>query len=464
MKTKSFLPVLNLLVAVFLVTFLSGCDKDLVDLNNSPNAISTGSLKTIQGQQALIVGIQSVVGDWYSGDRSRFLSIWTRQMCAAPGLGRPQPVSWNTYLLERAPDSPNDYIWKMAFDVVKLSNDVSDNISSAGLSAEGQNLYIGMAKFYKALALGELAAMYGSIPIETKVLQPTFVSQSAAYAEVQRLLSEAITHFQGGTATDARDLNFSGDATLWIAACNSLKARYYMHTLNYASALTSANAGITASAGTVNGIWSTAVTEYSPWSHWVNTEVGNPIRANKYYTDLLTSEAGDTRLATFFNPGEDTTVIFGFDVYGDLGATAGALNSNRAARINKYAAVDASFPLISYEENVLIRAEATARTSGVAAAIPDINLIRTNAGLTALTTGAVMTNADTCITEILKQKYIQLFLEGQNYHDMRRVAHTDAGRTYYRAGIPPRLLYPEAETKTNPNVPADNASTVNELW
>jgi hypothetical protein len=464
MKTKSFLHVLNLLVAVFLLTFLSGCDKDLVDLNNSPNAISTGSLKTIQGQQALTIGIQSVVGDWYSGDRSRLLSIWTRQMCAPAGLGRVQPVAWNTYLLERAPDSPDDYIWKMAYNVVKLANDVFDNAPSAGLSAEGQNLYIGMAKFYKALALGELAAMYGSIPIETRVQMPAFVTQSAAYIQVQTLLSEAIASFQAGTVTDAKDLNFSGDATLWIAACNSLKARYYMHTLNYANALTCANAGITAGAGTVNGIWSTTIGEYSPWSHWVNTETGDPIRANKYYINMLTSEAGDTRLAAFFNAATGASGIVGFDVYGDLNGTGDELDGTLAAEINKYAPFNAPFPLISYEENVLIRAEATARTSGAAAAIADVNVIRTVAGLTALTTGAVTTNADTCITEILKQKYIQLFLEGQNYHDMRRVAHTDAGRTYYRNGIPPRFLYPEAETTTNPNVPADNASTVNELW
>ena len=462
MKTKRISYVIALLVAVFFVTFLSGCDKDLSVLNNDPNNISQASIKTIVGQQAVTIGIQSVVGDWYAGDRSRILSIWTRQMCAPSGLGRPQPTSWNNYIYTRGQDDVDSYIWEMGYDVVKLCNDVIDNAGSAGLSAGQQNLYVGMAKFYKALAFGELAAIYGSIPIETGVAVPTFVTQAAAYAKVQSLLDEAIASFNAGTLTDTKDLNFHGDQAKWVAACHSLKARYFLHTLAYANALTQAQSGITASANTVMAKWSTNSAEYSPWSFFVQNEVGDPIRANKYLVDMLKSEPGDTRLAVDFNIGGTATSIVGFDVYADLSGTGDELIAGNAGELNHFGAVDASFPLISYEENVLIRAEATARTTGAAAAVADINLIRTAAGLTALT-GAATTDVTACITEILKQKFCQLFLEGQAYHDMRRVHKTD-GRPLYRTGIPLRLLYPDVEQKTNPNTPVDNAATVNDLW
>ncbi len=350
----------------------------------------------------------------------------------------------------------------MAYNVVKLSNDVIDNAAAAGLPGPQVNLYVGMAKFYKALAFGELAALYGSIPVETNITQPAFVSQTAAYAKVQSLLDEAIASFNAGTQTDAKDLNFSGDQASWVAACHSLKARYFMHTLTYASALTEAQAGITATGNSVMAMWSTNPAEYSPWSHWVSTEVGDPIRANKYLVDMLKSEAGDTRLAADFSKPAAAASIVGFDIYGDLGGTGDELVAENAAELNHYAAVDAPFPLISYEETVLIRAEASARTSGAAAAVADINLIRTAAGLTALT-GTATTDVTACITEILKQKYMQLLLEGQAYNDMRRVHKTD-GRPLYRTGIPLRWLYPDAEQKTNPNTPVDDASTVNELW
>ncbi len=462
MKTKQFNIVVGLLVAVFVIALAPGCDSDLADINNSPNAISEVNVKTVSGQQAVLVGMQSAVGDWYSADRSRLLSIWTRQMCAPTGLGRPQPAAWNNYLMERGKGSPNDYNWSNAYRVVKLANDIISNASAAGLSGGLLNTYLGIAKFYKALALGETAAIYGSIPIDVTTSQPPFVSQTAAYAEVQRLLDEAIGHFQAGTTTEARDLNFQGNAAKWIAACYSLKARYQLHTLNYQGAISSVAQGIAATSGTVNSIYTTNVLEYSPWGHWTLTEVGEPIRSNKYYVDLLKSEPGDKRLTLFLAPRGGATAIVGYDIYRDLGGTGDELVPTKAAGLAKYGPYNAPFPLISYEENILIRAECKARTGDLAGAVADLNIIRTNAGLTSKTVGDFATPS-ALITEILKQKYLQLFLEGQAYHDMRRVNKTD-GTPLYRAGIPYRWLYPEAEITTNPNVPLDNEQTRNELW
>ena len=139
------------------------------------------------------------------------------------------------------------------------------------------------------------------------------------------------------------------------------------------------------------------------------------------------------------------------------------MNVNRAAAVNKYRAYNASFPLISYQENLLIRAEAKARTGDNGGAIADLNVIRTGAGLAAKTAANFPTTAD-LITEILKQKYLQLFLEGQDYHDMRRVNKTD-GRPLFRSGIPYRFFYTQSEQITNLNVPTgEDLYTRNELW
>lgn len=472
MKTKLLNVTVGFLAVVSVAFLTSGCDSDLIDINNSPNATSAANVKTIIGQQAVLVGLQATIADWYAGDRSRVTSVWMRYMCRPDGLGRAQPGSWQTYAVTRGSGDVIDYTWRNGYYAVRLANDIIDNASDAGLTGGTLNLYLGMAKFYKALVLGEHAALWGSIPVETRVTVtpfPVFVSQSAAYAEVQKLLDEALAHFAAGTAPEVRDLNFSGDATRWTAATNSLKARYYLHTKNYAAAATAAASGITAATGTVFGRWTTARTsEYSPWGHWSQTETGEPLRANKYFVDMLRSEAGDTRLAEFFQirPGSGATTIVGHDVYGDLGGTGDELIGDRAAALRKYRAYDAPFPLISYQENLLIRAEATQRQSGTVstAAITDLNVIRTAAGLPARTAGS-FANPAAVITEILKQKYIQLFLEGQSYHDMRRVASED-GRAYVRNGIPHRYFYTQTETTTNPNVPPDPQGLYqkNELW
>jgi len=476
MKTNHFCTLISLLVVGGMAISLLGCDSDLSGINFSPNSVNDGNVRTYIGQQAVLVGLQSAVGDWYSADRSRLLSIWTRQMCAPTGLGRPQPAAWNTYTIDRSISSPDDYNWLNSYHVVKLANDIIDNAATAGVPTAYANLYVGIACFYKALALGENAAMYGSIPIDISPLQPLFVTQTAAYAEVQRLLDQAIASFQAGvpTAAEARDLNFSGDiapnnGARWIAACYTMKARYLMHTLNYAAAVTAANSGISAAANGVYSVYTTTTGEYAPWGHWVNTEAGNPIRANKYYMDLLRgkgstdSTATDSRRTAYFTivTGSGATQIVGHDIYGDLGGTGDELTPGRAAGLLKYGPYNARFPLISYQENLLIRAEATARTSGVTAgALADLNAIRTGAGLTAKVAGDFATTA-AFITEVLKQKYLQLQLEGQDYHDMRRVNQTD-GTPLRRTGIPLRWLYPESETTTNANVPADPAR--NELW
>jgi hypothetical protein len=466
MKTKLFTLLVGLLALGTVVFLTSGCDSDLVDINNDPSNVSAANVKTIVGQQAVLVGLQAIIGDWYAGDRSRVTSIWTRQMCAPAGLGRAQPNSWNTYAVTRGSGDVIDYTWRNGYYAIKLSNDIIDNAAEAGLSGNTLNTYMGIAKFYKALVLGEHAALWGDIPIETRnsiTPQPVFVKQSVAYAEVQSLLDQAIAHFQAGTVTDARDLNFQGDQAKWIASAYSLKARYSMHQLNYANALSTANQGISATANSLNGIWSLTTGEYSPWGHWVLTETGDPIRANKYLVDMLKSEAGDTRLSEYFAIKGGAAAIVGFDIYSDLGGTGDEIVATKAAGLAKYSTYNARFPLISYEETMLIRAEAKARTGNASGAVADLNVIRTAAGLSAKVTGDFATTG-ALITEILKQKYMELFLEGQAYHDIRRVHQTD-GTPLYRAQIPLRYFYTQSEQTTNPNVPTgEDLYTRNELW
>lgn len=464
MKTRLFYSMVGLLVALSLVVTLSGCDNDLVGINNSPNAVSEANVRTIVGQQAVMVGMQAGIGDWYSGDRSRTFSIWTRQMCAPSGLGRPQPAAWNTYIIERGQDTPNEYNWSQGYRVVKMANDIINNAATAGLTGSTLNTFVGIAKFYKAFVLGDHAAVYGDVPMETVVTSPVYAKQSAVFAYTQTLLDEAISSFTAGTTTPTQqDLNFQGNADKWKAACYTLKARHYMFALDYAKAAAAAAQGIAAANGTVNGIFSSTTGEYSPWGHWTNTEAGEPLRANKYYVDLLKSEANDKRLTSFLSVRGGATSVIGFDVYSDLNGSTDEKNPSKAAGLNKLGPYNAPFPLISYEENLLIRAEAKARTGDTPGAIVDVNVVRTAAGLTAKVSGDFATAA-ALISEILKQKYLQLFLEGQSYHDMRRVNKTD-GTPLYRAGIPARWVYNQNEITTNPNCPLnDSEQSRNELW
>lgn len=76
-----------------------------------------------------------------------------------------------------------------------------------------------------------------------------------------------------------------------------------------------------------------------------------------------------------------------------------------------------NIPVIRVSEMYLNRAEALARSGNAAGALTDLNVIRTRAGLPAATglTGSAL------ITEILKQRRLELAFEGHRFFDMKRL-------------------------------------------
>lgn len=445
------------MIAVTVFIFLStGCTIDPA-INNDPNGIREDQLKTPAGIKGLLVGCQTMGGDFYCSDRSRIASIWTQQVTAPPGGQRAQAGSWVTYNL--TPDGPpNDY-WLYGYkavhncdDLIRLTPLVSlDNDPVTNTAT--QNVIVGIGKTIKAYIYGELAAYFGSIPIDLKSLtgsayEPAkFATQAEAYARVQLLLDEAIAGFTADGASLGQDLSFGLQAAPWAAVAHSLKARYFLHTSDYAKALDESKKGIVSEAGTLFAFYSTNPLEYSPWGHWA-LEEGNSIRATKPFIDLLKSEAGDKRLIEYFELNDSGHVI-GYSATG----TAEEQDISLVSIIKKYSKHEDNFPIVSSWENILIRAESEAQTGDLASAVTDVNVIRTNAGLTAYSSA----NKDSVIAQILLQKHLQLFLEGQNYSDMRRTKTLpDPQPKSPSAPGNFRFPYPDSETNSNPNTPADN--------
>jgi hypothetical protein len=443
---RSYLFLAKIVIFSFIISLSSCLDNDL---NISPNAINEKNLKTKDGVFALVVATQVAAGDFYAGDRSRLSSIWTWQMCAPAGLGRPQPNSWNGYLQQE--DGPANEMWIVGYNVVRLSNDLlgikESDVQLGANNAGLMNTVHGMAKFYKALAFGELSTYFGPIPINISGIEaPQFVSINDAYNEVQKLLDEAIVHF-GNSAPLSRDLNFKGDGAKWIAACHSLKARYYLNIKNYTSAQSEATLGITDAANNLKGIYSKTAGEFSPWGHWSNDEAGEPIRVDATYMRLLKSEANDGRIAKYFSPNGSDGGYWGFAQRTVETPDTNETNATSAASMKIYKSYDTPFPIVTAEENSLILAEVAARNGDETTALTNVNNIRKAAGLSDFSgSGAAL------IAEILKQKYLELFLQGLSYADMRRTG------TFPDSDIPIKWIYPISENLTNPNVPKGNAA------
>lgn len=426
--------------------FISSCSID-DSTNNSPNAINENAVKSKDGVYGLLISLQVGVGDFYCGDRSRILSIWNWQV-GAVNIARAQPVAWNSYQMD--PDGPTKDNWSISYKSLKVANDIIEitptikNFSSNNEAS--QNTILGIAKAYKAMLFGELAAMYGKIPTQINGLEaPAFQDQDEAYALVQTLLDQAIVHFgKGGVEVD-RDLNYAGDKDKWIKACNAMKARYYLHVEKYPEALASAKLSYSLGDKGLSAFYSDNVGEYSPWGHWAKTE-GDVFRPLKEYLDMIKSDPNDSRLAKYFNPVDGA--FHGIDLERKAkNPDTLETDYNYVATLKKYSAFADAFPLISANEVALIIAECKA-IAGDASAVDDLNAVRKQFGLADFSgTGDALTTA------IMQEKDKALFLEGQTYYDQRRLGKlNDVGTNK----VPRRWVYPEIEFNANPNCPADN--------
>lgn len=455
---------LNILAALAFVTTLtlSSCSID-DSLNNSPNDILDSKIKTQEGIYGLLVAVQTFTGDFYCSDRSRVLSMWGWQMAAPPGIFRAQPEAWDNYSLND--DGPPDDTWLYGYKANKIADDIIANtnaVTFANDPAENddyRSMIIAIAKTHKALIYGELAAIFGSIPVDipADLVPAPFVSQANAYAKVQQLLDEAIAGFK--SVDLVQDLNYGGDADAWKALAHSLKARYFLHVSNYASALAEANQGM--QSGAWLAMYSGNAREFSPWGYFSNDEQ-NEIRGNKAFIDSLKSEAGDTRLREYFQPPDksDSGKIIGYAKRGQVATDPDELVSDQIAILKKYSTYEEDFPMMSAEEVILIRAEAKAETGDVGGGVTDVNLIRAGASLP----GFSSAEKDVVIKEIMKQKWLELFLEGQDYHDQRRrkMMFEPIPSTADRPGNF-RFIYPISEKNGNSNTPGNADELVKPL-
>ena len=110
---------------------------------------------------------------------------------------------------------------------------------------------------------------------------------------------------------------------------------------------------------------------------------------------------------------------------------------------------NASIPIIRNEELVLLRAEANIGLTNYAAAIPDLDLVRVNAGGLAATTLTPGSSASAFIDELLyNRRYSLLWEQGARWVDARRY-----GRL---GGIP--VLVPNGTVPSRMPIPADECA------
>jgi hypothetical protein len=254
----------------------------------------------------------------------------------------------------------------------------------------------------------------------------------------------------------AAEIVYKGNPALWLQLAHTLKARFYLHLAerdptNYAKALTEANLGISSNAADYITYQTSNANEQNDWYQFMLTGTRTGfMRAGKYQVDLLKG-LGDPRLAEYYQ------IAAGATDY--IGASPGqGLAGNMSTISAKRLAPDYRQPLVTYNENLLIKAEALFQLGNTQAALDTLNRERAAWATatpwhSALTLPAIAGPAS--LASIMQEKYITLFQNVEAWNDYKRTCLPALVPANGAASLPGRMLYTNSERQTNPNVPAD---------
>ena len=346
------------------------------------------------------------------------------------------------------------------------------------------DLLRGIAMIIEAHAFGTAASLWGDIPYsesaDPEIQDPAFDGQVSVYSAVIARLDEGISTLNGApTSTIPEDIYFGGDKAKWIAAANTLKARFYLHQKDYANALSAAQNGISSASGDM---------KFTP---------GNSVSGdtNLFWTILAGSRAGDLGNNA---DGTDSYLLQILDASNAL--YRGNAKTDETAR-RAYYTIDESGSsnlgiiqerepqnMVTYFENKLIMAEAAARSGGVAAGLPHLNAVRSwlngggnlndNFDGLAFNYAAYeaadfapggMENPDNIsadnafLREVIEERYVSGFGMHMPFNDARRLRKSDGliAVPYVMEGAdnsrkPERMPYARNELQSNSNAPEED--------
>ena len=453
-------------IAFLSLTLLSSCSNlfEEANIKGNPNAVTDVDVAT------LLSGTMLGVSMLHEDTDVRISAIWTGQL---NGLSR-QHQTYASYIV-----SAGTFAWNPLFPVASQAR-----LIQTKADAIGDKWTKGVGQVLEALVVAKATDLYGDVPYsqafdDVKYPTPTFDKQADVYAALQTVLDNAIQNLSAsaGLAFAAQDFIYKGNVTKWKAAAYTLKARLYLHTGDYAKAVTNASLGIGSKAGdalTPHGT-SQGVDDNQNYDFFRITRAGDTGFDGAYLPTLMQSRIKSANTKT------DETALYNH--YFKVGiSTTGALDPNTD---DGAFTEDAPHPVITYYENQLILAEAQARLGVTDKALAALNSVRAGlassyingknmsatglkydaytltdfapAGLANPTKLATVQTA--MLYEIIAQRYIFFLMQYEAFNDVRRLEKATpivqlAIPLYAGTKKPERFIYPQNEINTNPNVPS----------
>lgn len=440
----------NMIMLMLIVLSTSSCKKGYFydGINDDPSELQ----KPIPSN--LLAGLIASTGYEWGGDASRFPSNFMQQT-----LGVANQSSLATTYQVSSDDV--DGMWTAGLYGAIMTN-ANALIKVATDSKQGH--YAAVGKIMMVVNLGLTTDLWGDVPYTEAFqgianLQPRYDTQANIYANIDRLLNEAITSlatadgsaFQPGS----EDILFKGDLAKWTRFAHSLKAKFYLHLAkqdksNYAKALAEIPLGFAAGENAVVPFSGASVTSESPWYQFNDQRPGDIAFRGTIYDRL--AAANDPRLTAYQTIDPD-------DGSASLGPLYGSPNSDVV--------------IMSYDELKFIEAEAqlqgAANPAAAAAAYNaavTANLQRTVKNVSYAATIA-KTAGNITLNDIMTQKYYALFLSPEVWTDWRRTGLpvlTAAAGSALNGALPRSLPYPSGEQRYNKNAPKNTTLLRRVFW
>jgi starch-binding outer membrane protein, SusD/RagB family len=329
----------------------------------------------------------------------------------------------------------NKVIWE-ADNVINAAGKISDKNYASGL--------IAYASVFKVLSIGTLATFWEQIPQAPGTISSpaTFQTRQLAYRRAVKVADDALAAIAANPISTAFAANVTSGID-YINTLNALRARYSLFAGDYAVALAAANVVSLSSKsefrydgvqGVNNPIFETA-TATNNVVQPLDSSLGLPGTTGNLQPDLA-----DRRVS--FYTSINTTVAPKFRI-------AGFFTGNIVA-----------IPIYLPDEIRLIKAECLLRqsTPDLVNAKVEIDAVLTQApssdpfGVGAQLPAYTGTlDVPSLLTEVYRNRCIELYMSGFRLEDMRRFGRpaSERKRTFFP--------YPFRERDNNPNTPADPA-------
>ena len=435
------------LVAGLLAVGMAGCN----DFLEPDDAVNDPNDPTEASRDQLFVGVQAGQFTTQEGGLALLVCLWMQQ-CQGVG-GR--------FVQQRSQYTFTEIDYRADFSQIYIGGGLVDlRAIQQSAEADGDRIYAGIAKVWEAFTIGTAADIWGDIPYReaaSDVATPALDPQLQVYDDIQALLDEAIADLASGAGPGPGpvDLIYDGDTTKWREAAYTLKARYYLHTVEvrgpgeYANAIATATNGISDPANNFTTFHTSATFERNIWNQFnVSSGFGDDAVAGKTLVDLMVAQ-NDPRLPEYFSEASAGGYV-GVDISGTPPS-----EGNPSLLEGTRNAPDFRQPLITWAENQLILAEANFVLNGSPAAQPYLDAVRSRFGLPSV---------PATLESIMEEKYIALFQNLEVWNDYKRTclpALTPYETEVFAHQIPGRLFYGETERNANPNVPDTETQLAN---